>query len=163
MIKSLRSDFETIHLQYHPMVLQMCMGFMKGDRDQAHDLAQEVFINAWTALEGYRGDSSVKTWIYRITVNTCLMHLRKEKTRARLPLDNAHEGVADESASSHEQTNELYAAIGRLDHVDRLIIMMVLDELEYEEIARIVGITENNLRVKIHRIKHKLKTLIQHG
>ena len=54
-------------------------------------------------------------------------------------------------------------AIGQLENVDRLIIMMVLDELEYEEIARVIGISENNLRVKIHRIKSKLKTLLNHG
>jgi RNA polymerase sigma-70 factor (ECF subfamily) len=163
MSNSLRADFEKIHLQYQPMVLQMCLGFMKGDRDQARDLSQEVFINTWTALPNYRGEASYKTWIYRITVNTCLMYIRKQKDKVRLPLEEVSGHEDDAGAGKREQSDELYVAIGRLEHVDRLIMMMVLDELEYDEIARIVGVTENNLRVKIHRIKLKLKTLLENG
>src|SRR5690554_6187373 len=122
MSSLLRTEFERIHLQYQPMVLQMCLGFMKGDRDLAHDLAQEVFINTWTALPGYRGDASHKTWIYRITVNTCLMHIRKQKNNVSVPLEVASGKTADES-NTREQSDELYVAIGKLEHVDRLIIM----------------------------------------
>jgi RNA polymerase sigma-70 factor (ECF subfamily) len=144
------------------MVLTLCRGFMKGDIDQAHDLVQDIFINVWNALPEYRGEASYKTWIYRITVNTCLLQIRRDKNKQRLPLEKVVH-VVEVDALNHTSEHEkiLYTAIGQLEQVDRLIIMMVLEEEEYEEIARIIGVTENNLRVKIHRIKVKLKTLIE--
>lgn len=158
----LNHTFENLHSQYFSMVLHLCRGFMKGDRDLAHDLAQDVFINVWNALPGYRAEASYKTWIYRITVNTCLLQIRKDKNKIKVPLETvAHPIETDTAAHAQENENILYRAIGQLDEVDRLMIMMVLDEIEYEEIARIMGITENNLRVKIHRIKTKLKILIE--
>lgn len=163
MTADLRTTFESLHTQYHAMVSQMCMGFVKGDREQAHDLAQEIFINAWNALPGFRGDSTHKTWIYRITVNTCLMHLRKVKQHQHVALEQAGESLAETNPVDIDASARLYAAIGQLESMDRLIIMMVLDELAYEEIARIVGITENNLRVRIHRIRQRLKAIIEHG
>lgn len=161
-MSDLRSVFETLHASYHPMVFQMCKGFMKGDKVLAADLSQDVFINVWNALPKFRSESSHKTWIYRIAVNTCLQHIRKSKNKTRVPIE--HAGVVSEQNDNRdEQSKELMTAIGQLENIDRLIIMMVLDELEYEEIARVMGISENNLRVKIHRIKQKLKTLMNHG
>jgi RNA polymerase sigma factor (sigma-70 family) len=156
------STFQSLHREHYSMVLTLCRGFMKGDSEQAADLAQDVFINVWNALSGYRAEASYKTWIYRITVNTCLLHIRKDKKKINVPLETAnHPGELDASSNQVQTEQILYRAIGKLDEVDRLIIMMVLDEVEYEEIARIMGITENNLRVKIHRIKTKLKILIE--
>lgn len=161
-MNDLRSVFETLHTSYHPMVLQMCTGFMKGDKELAADLSQDVFINVWNALPNFRSESSHKTWIYRIAVNTCLQHIRKSKHKTKVPIEHAS-AVVETAHDHHEQANELMNAIGQLENIDRLIIVMVLDELEYEEIARVMGISENNLRVKIHRIKQKLKTLMGHG
>lgn len=161
-MNSLNQTFQNLHAQYFSMVLNLCRGFMKGDRDQAHDLAQDVFINVWNALPGYRAEASYKTWIYRITVNTCLLQIRKDKNKIKVPLETVTvEAETDSATIAQENKNILYRAIGQLDEVDRLMMMMVLDEIEYEEIARIMGVTENNLRVKIHRIKTKLKTLIE--
>lgn len=161
-MNDLQHVFESLHTSYHPMVSQMCRGFMKGDHDLAADLSQDVFINVWNALPGFRNESSHKTWIYRITVNTCLQYLRKTKDKNRLPLEQAG-SITETTNTGDERADNLMKAIGQLENIDRLIIMMVLDELEYEEIARVMGISENNLRVKIHRIKLRLKTLLNHG
>lgn len=152
--------FVTLHSQYQSMVTQMCLGFVKGDKEQANDLTQDVFVNIWNALAGYRGDAAIKTWIYRITVNTCLQFIRKEKNMksSSIPVE---ETVAVEEPTGDYK--DLYAAIGQLNEVDRLIIMMVLDELDYDEIATVVGINAVNLRVKIHRIKQRLKKILSHG
>ena len=151
--------FESLHADYYPMVYQMCKGFVKGDEDQASDLAQEAFIHTWRSLSKFRGASSYKTWIYRITVNTCLKYLRDNKAKNQTSIDEYIQ-IPDTETSKKETHKELYQAIGKLGEVDRLIIMMVLDELEYEEIASVIGISETNLRVKIHRIKKKLKTIL---
>lgn len=154
--------FETIHRDYYPMVQQMCLGFMKGDSDLAKDLSQEVFINAWKALKKFKGDASHKTWIYRITVNTCLKYIRDKKDKNQISIDEEHVQIgSDTNPQIDNNYQSLYNAIGKLAEVDRLIIMMVLDELEYEEISKIIGVSEGNLRVKIHRIKKNLKKLLE--
>lgn len=154
--------FETLHSDYNAMVLQMCLGFMKGDLDQAKDLSQQVFINTWQALHKFNNASSYKTWIYRITVNTCLKFIRDKKDKYQVSIDEAHIHLADESGQPSDKNHQsLYQSIGRLAEVDRLIMMMILEELEYEEISNIIGISEGNLRVKIHRIKKTLKKILE--
>lgn len=157
-----KSVFESLHKEYRPMVLQMCMGFMKGDTDVSADLTQEIFINVWNALEKFKGESSYKTWIYRITVNSCLKYIRDRKDKSNLSIDVAENKSEQDPSHAADATQMLYHAIGQLHEVDRLIIMMVLDELEYSEISRIIGIREVNLRVKIHRIKKSLKQIMEH-
>lgn len=136
---------------------------MKGDVDLANDLTQESFINTWRSLEKFKGASSYKTWIYRITVNTCLKYIRDNKSKQQVALDAETQlpEVVNEPTGDGRPHQELYTAIGKLSELDRLIIMMVLDELEYEEIAKVVGISEGNLRVKIHRIKKQLKKILE--
>ncbi|MEO9485133.1 MAG: sigma-70 family RNA polymerase sigma factor [Ekhidna sp.] len=154
--------FESLHAEYYGMVHQMCMGFMKGDRDLAKDLAQESFINTWKSLDKFKEASSYKTWIYRITVNTCLKFIRDNKHKNQVPIDSKINLLENAHQSAYEDTHqELYQAIGKLSELDRLIIVMVLDELDYEEIASVVGISEGNLRVKIHRIKKNLKKILE--
>lgn len=144
------------------MVYQMCMGFMKGDTDVANDLSQEIFINIWNALAAFKNESSYKTWIYRITANTCLQQIRRDKNKQKIPISEGFD-VAEVVNVSEENHLRLYKAVGQLAEVDRLIIMMVLEEVEYEEIAKVMGINETNLRVKIHRIKKRLKELLEYA
>ena len=158
MSEQFRSLIEDLHRQYYPMVYNICLGFLKGDSEPAKDLSQEVFINAWNGLAGFRKDASYKTWLYRITVNSCLQYLRKEKNKIKLPIESA-ENAIDESVKADYQP--LYNAIGQLSEIDRLIIMMVLDEVDYDEIAQVFGLNSVNLRVKIHRIKSRLKKIME--
>ena len=159
-----RTVFESLYQEYFPMVFQLSLGFVKGDRPRADDLSQEVFINIWNGLEKFQGKSSYKTWIYRITVNTCLQFLRKDQKRRTDPIPETGLDMPSpgRNEAADEQSERLYQAIGRLEELDRLIIMMVLDELKYEEIANVIGVSEATLRVKIHRIKARLKKLINH-
>jgi len=157
-----RQLFSSLHSTYQDMVLQLCTGFMKGDNNLANDLMQEIFINTWNALPGYRGEAAYKTWIYRITVNTCLQYLRKEKGKIKVTAETLENYEADETnAAAKDDYGNLYRAIGALNSVDRLVIMMVLDELEYKEISKVIGISEVNLRVKICRIKQRLKKTLK--
>jgi len=145
--------------------MQVSTGFLQGDRELANDLLQEVFINIWIALPNFKGESSPKTWIYRITVNTCLTYLRKQKSKRQINTQALPRQVADviPDTTVSKNHNHLYHAIGQLESTDRLIIMMVLDEMEYPEISNVIGIREGTLRVKIHRIKQRLKNIMHHG
>ena len=154
--------FETLHSDYGGMVFQLCLGYMKGDTDLAKDLSQDVFINIWSALSSFKQASSYKTWIYRITVNTCLKFIRDRKGNYQDSIDEGILFVTDEPDRGQDNKDQLlYKAIGQLREVDRLIIMLVLDELDYTEISSIIGINEGNLRVKIHRIKKDIKKILQ--
>lgn len=163
MRKSKNEPFETIYRQHHPMVLQMCLGFVKGDIDTANDLSQEVFISVWKNLDKFRGASSYKTWIYRITVNTCLQFVKKDKKETTLSTSEIENQTAiiDTEKSMNDDIPKLYDAIGQLKKIDRLIIMMVLENQDYDTISEIIGIKPTNVRVKIHRIKKRLANILK--
>jgi len=154
--------FEALYSQYYGMVLHLCTGFMKGHRETGQDLAQEVLINVWNALGRFAHQSSYKTWIYRIAVNTCLQAIRREKSRPQQPLTAADQPVEAPAPDDHapDADQALYRAIGQLAEVDRLVIMLVLEGMGYDEIAQVTGLTAGTLRVKIHRIKQRLKKLM---
>ena len=158
-----RDLFESLHKDYFAMVMQMCLGFSQGDSSKASDLTQEVFIKVWTHLDSFKGLSSYKTWIYRITVNTCLQLNKKEKKTQSVPIDVVQHSLTTETKIDVSESHaRLYRAIGQLSKIDRLVIMMVLEGQEYEDIAEVLGIQPTNLRVKIHRIKKRLKNILEH-
>ena len=140
-------------------VFHLCYGYT-GDNDSANDLMQETFIKVWQNLDKFRNQSLISTWIYRIAVNTCLSYLKVEKRQAKDELtDNIIENKQEEVSDKNEQVSLLYKCISQLEENERILITMVLDEVPYHEIAEISGISEGNLRVKIHRIKQKLTEL----
>ena len=159
MNKTLHALFEELYQDYLPMVRQISLGYVRGNKALAHDLAQEVFVNVWRSLAKFNENSSHKTWIYRITVNTCLKNIRDAKDEY-LSDSNVEELSVQAPQSDH--SNDLYTAIGKLTELDRLIVMMVLDEMEYGEISHILGIKEGALRVRIHRAKKQLQELLTH-
>ena len=143
-------------------VYKICLAYTN-EMHQAQDLMQEVFIRVWQNVEQYRADAKLSTWIYRITVNTCLSHIRTFKHKTPIELRNTFDLAEDTSGMLKEQqVQSLYNAIHKLPETDRLIISMVLEEIPYPEIADTLEISEGNLRVKIHRIKQELTKLIFH-
>lgn len=157
-------SFDELHSRYAARILKLCLGYT-GDYTQAQDLAQETFIRVWQQLPTFQGKAQVSTWLYRIAVNTCLNHLRQTKRRPAEPLLPQHEAQLPDAPDTHDEAvQQLYRCISQLAETDRLIISLVLDEQPYAEIAQIVGVSEGNLRVKIHRIKQQLTSLYQrHG
>ncbi|GAA4788052.1 sigma-70 family RNA polymerase sigma factor [Olivibacter ginsenosidimutans] len=148
--------FKEIFDQNSKKVYHLCYGYT-GDSDSANDLMQETFIKVWQNLDKFRNQSQLSTWIYRIAVNTCLSYLRVEKRKATDEInERIIETKAEDVSEKQEQVNQLYKCISQLEENERIIITMVLDEIPYQEIADISGISEGNLRVKIHRIKNKL-------
>jgi RNA polymerase sigma-70 factor (ECF subfamily) len=156
--------FQNLYQAYYQMVNRLCLGFVKGDSDQAKDLCQEVFIQVWNNLGKFREESSPKTWIYRITVNTCLNFLKRQKLQAGKleEVARTQDSSTEINLTADDPVKALYEAMAALSEVDRLVTGLLLDEVPPNEIATILGITEGNLRVKIHRIKLRLKKLIHH-
>lgn len=145
--------FEDIYELYWQKIFRLCMGYVN-DNDLAKDLAQETFIIVWQQLPKFRNESSIGTWIFRIASNNCLRQIEREKkfSKADLPI-NLEEKKQE---SMEPQIQLLYQFISELPEGDRIIISLELEEVKQAEIAQITGLSESNIRVKIHRIKEKL-------
>lgn len=146
-------SFEDIYNRYSPQIFRVCLGYTN-DPDQAKDLVQETFISVWKGLPGFRSDSQISTWIFRIATNHCLraMEIAKRMPAAELPFHLAE--VKEEPLE--EKLNFLYKCIAELAETDRIIISLELEGLPQAEIAGVVGLSSGNVRVKVHRIKEKL-------
>jgi len=156
---SKEAKFKEIFQANSKKIYHLCYSYT-GDDETANDLMQETFMKVWQNLDKFRNQALISTWIYRIAVNTCLSYLRLEKRQAKDELtETIIETKEEEISDKNEQVAALYKCIARLEENERIIITMVLDELPYPEIAEISGISEGNLRVKIHRIKQKLTQL----
>lgn len=150
-----QQDFTQLYNEFGEGIRKLCLGYT-GDAALAQDLLQETFITVWNNMDKFRGESKWSTWIYRIAVNTCLSHLRKKKDTL-IDIESSPAAlISDETNTKEQEVQLLYKCISQLQEADRLVITLVLEDKPYEEIASITGITEVNLRVKIHRIKKQL-------
>jgi len=153
--------FDAIYQTYWQKIYRLCLGYVN-DHAMAQDLAQETFIIVWKQLGTFRQESSIGTWIFRIATNTCLRQLERGKRAIHtdLPIDLP----TLEAPDAEEQIQLLYKSIGELPEIDRIIISLELEDVKQAEIAAIVGLSETNVRVKIHRIKERLTQKLQaHG
>ncbi|WP_340203451.1 RNA polymerase sigma factor [Ascidiimonas sp. W6] len=157
------ATFQTIFESHYEKVFRLCKGYFIGDEAMAKDMAQEVFIRAWQHLENFRNEAKISTWIYRIAVNTCLSEKRKAVYKREKKSETFIEPAATADANEkEEQLNQLYKCIEKLSPLDKMIIMLVLEETTYEEISEVTGIKEASLRVRIHRIKKSLTHCVHH-
>lgn len=118
------------------------------------DLRQDALINIWRGMHSFRGESSAKSWIYRVTVNSCLSTIRKQSRHRHESLDGLY-GLIDSDDSDKEEIEQLHRVINMLDPEEKTIIMMWLDELSYEEIGIAMGLNRNTIATRIRRIKEK--------
>ena len=150
-------EFAQIVREHKRRIYTVCYMFSK-DVDEVADLFQEILINMWKGFSSFRGESSISTWIWRISLNTCINTSKKRSRLETIPLNisiNPYEDV-DEDAL---QVRQLYERINRLGLIDRSIILMWLENLSYEEIGAILGISVKNVSVMLVRIREKLKQM----
>lgn len=143
-------------------IQRLCYGYL-GPSAEVEDLFQEILINLWNSLPSFRGESLPSTWLYRIAVNTALIHRRKRRPAEPLPesrelLDPAR--GAHQALEDAERLAALRAAIAGLPDQDRLIMSLLLEGLSYKEISEITGLTVNHVGVKISRIKDVLEEML---
>jgi RNA polymerase sigma-70 factor (ECF subfamily) len=146
-------EFEQLYKSYWEKVFRLCMGYVN-NYSIAQDIAQETFIIIWEKLHTFRNEANIGSWIFRIASNNCLRQIEKEKRflKSDLPIN-----ITEEKQYSLEpQIQFLYKCIAELPETDRIIISLELEDVKQAEIASIVGLSEANIRVKIHRIKEKL-------
>lgn len=155
--------FRQIIAENQERIYRIC-AFHSKDQDDCNDLFQQVLINTWQSMRNFRGESKVSTWMYRIALNTCIDHFRAEKRRGKTLREFQQEysqralmNDTWEKVKMERQLEELKVQINQLSVIDKLIISLFLEEVGSKEIAEVIGISEGNVRVKIHRIKENLK------
>ena len=151
------TDFSRIVREHKSTIYTVCYMFSK-DKQEADDLFQEVLVKLWQGYDSFQGKSDLRTWIYRVSLNTCISIDRKKKRRKTQPL---LEGIDlfDKNDADNRQTDMLHERIGRLQPFDRAIVLLWLENMSYDEIAQIVGISVKNVSVKLYRIKEQLKQM----
>ncbi len=135
--------------------------------DDTNDLLQDIFIKIWAALPGFRRDSNLYTWIYRIATNEVLNHLRKQKFKALVSLDSITSNLErkiddDPYFNGDEIQRELHKAIQRLPEKQRLVFnLRYFEDIKYSDIAEITGTTEGALKASYHHAYSKIKEDLQ--
>jgi RNA polymerase sigma-70 factor (ECF subfamily) len=148
----------------HP-ILQRIVGYYTNERHEQEDLYQEIVYQLWRSFDSFAGRSSLSTWLYRIAANTSISYLRKKSNQ---PEHHYWESEARDLPSisyedpvvANEQKQLLYHHIRKLDDLDQTLILLYLEELEYQTISEITGLSVNNVGVRLHRIKKQLKSMI---
>ena len=151
-------EFAKIVRENKATIYTVCYMFA-ADKEEVDDLFQEILIALWQGLDSFRGESNIRSWIYRISLNTCISAERKKRRRAdSVRLDMNINLFADTDDDSR-QAQMLRQRIGKLGVFDRAIILLWLENLSYEEIGAIVGITAKNVSVRLVRIREQLKNM----
>lgn len=167
---SKEEKFKIIVEQNKEKIQRICRYYNPNKEDQK-DMYQEVLVNIWKSLDSFRGEAAISTWIYRITVNTSLSFTGKAfkhmKMMVNADTQNLNTIIDDQTLENklkqEKQLNELQTEINLLSVIDKALISLMLEGLSMREIADVIGITEPNVKVKIHRIKDQLKTKMTGG
>jgi RNA polymerase sigma-70 factor (ECF subfamily) len=139
--------------------------FMPHDQD---DLFQDISLQLWQSIPDFRGESKASTWIYRVALYSASSWVRKEKRRPQTqPLAEMEQTLIMAEQPRNDRLDWLYEQIAQLNPIDRAVCLLMLDGFSYKEIADLLGISESNVGVKIHRIKQHLvresQEKIHHG
>lgn len=160
--------FSVLVDRYKNLVFSLALKMVK-NREEAEEVAQDTFIKVFKALHKFKGDSKFSTWIYKITYNTCLDRLKKNKREQHVrsidefnsnqikSLDNILDSMVDE-----ERKQTIQDCIRLLPSEDAfLLTLFYFEEQSLEEIAKVVGLTANNVKVKLFRSRKKLTTILK--
>lgn len=142
----------------HQRIIFKVSRMYRNTSEDQQDLFQEIVYQLWRAFPGFRHESKVTTWIYRIALNTAMASYRKQ--RPSISLTEHPPDLADTSELPSEREEWLFRALRTLSESERALISLYLEDYSYAEIASVTGISENYVGVKLNRIKEKLKALL---
>lgn len=160
--------FKNLITENGDRITRICRYYNPNTEDQK-DMYQEILVNIWNSLDRFRGESSISTWIYRIAVNTSLSFTGKAFRYMKLQIhdDQYLNVLLDEddmemALKRETEMEQLQTHLNLLSVIDKALISLLLEGLSMREIADVIGLTEPNVKVKIHRIKEALKNQL-HG
>lgn len=150
-------QFSRLVREQKSTIYTVCYMFSK-DEDEVAELFQETLVNLWNGFGSFEGRSDIRTWVYRVALNTCLSADRKKKRRKTVPL-TMNVNLFDDTDADSRQVQMLRRRISRLAPFDRAIVLLWLENMSYEEIGLVVGISTKNVSVRLYRIKEQLKNM----
>jgi RNA polymerase sigma-70 factor (ECF subfamily) len=142
--------------------------------EDAQDIVQDAFLNAYQSLDGFKGDSRFFTWLYRIAVNTAISHKRRQRVLLSIdtgrngansvqPLDASEYSRPGEALERAEQEQRLQEALSRLSPEHRAVLVLKdLEGQKYEEMAEVLGVPIGTIRSRLHRARAELRELLEH-
>lgn len=148
--------------EHQGLIYKVCFMY-ENDQDARNDLFQEIVLQLWKSFSTFRGEAKITTWMYRIALNTAISGYRKQTRNPKTEdLKEMHFNISENTTGydREDDLQKLQWAIRQLSEIERAMIMMALEEVPYEEIAETIGITQNNVRVRMNRIREKLKKLM---
>lgn len=152
-------EFVALIKEYERVIYKVCYLYATPNAP-LNDLYQEVVLNLWKAFPKFRRECKLSTWIYRISLNTCISFMRKEKNIPEIvSLTPAEADHSEEWDETQAMLRQLYRMINRLGQLEKSIILLYLEEKSYEEISEITGLTVTNVATKLNRIKEKLRKM----
>jgi RNA polymerase sigma-70 factor, ECF subfamily len=154
-------NFISLINEHQGLIHKVCIMY-ENDPDIRNDLFQEIVLQLWKSFASFRGESKISTWMYRIALNTAISGFRKNSRKVKTEdLRELHFNISEAAGDEQEEhVQKLQWAIRQLSEIERAMIMMALEEIPYEDIAETIGITQNNVRVRMNRIREKLKKLM---
>lgn len=158
--------FKSLFEDNKDRIYRICCSYVKSDHNR-QDLFQEIFINVWKNLDSFKNESHINTWIYRISINTSINYCRLQSKNDRRCEEIKKEIISEEEEhlfqkqKTEKDLGKMFEAIQKLPLIEKTIVSLVLEGVDYSNIAEITGLNEGNIRVKIHRIKNKLKQIME--
>jgi len=156
-MNALDQQFAQTVKEHKSTIYTVCYMFSQ-DADEVNDLFQEVLVNLWKGFDSFEHRSDIKTWIYRVALNTCIS-LDRKKRRAATVKVTMDINLFKDNDEDTRQVDMLHKRISKLQPFDRAIVLLWLENLPYEEIGQIVGISTKNVSVRLFRIREQLKNM----
>jgi RNA polymerase sigma-70 factor (ECF subfamily) len=157
-----RADFDVLVERYHAAVLGFVIRLVR-ERDMADDIVQSTFLRAYTRLGQFRGEASFASWLYQIALNETRSRRRRDKAHLQVALDEVDE--ADLGSVDHSDSpglRSIQGLVARLPLRQRSVLLLrVLRDLPFKEIARIEGISENSAKVNYHHAVVRLRAWLK--
>lgn len=142
------------HIESHQGILKKIVFLYADNEHDRDDLKQEILSQAWMSYPRFRGDSKFSTWFYRVALNTAMMSLRKREKQQFFVSDGNPDAVSDSTLSYNEIMDWI---LHQLNAVEKSLLLLMIDGYQQKEIAELLGISDANTRIKIHRLRKKLK------
>ena len=153
-----KDNFEHLVRSHKDTIYTVCYMFSK-DVDEVADLFQETLINIWKGLQSFCGDAAAtRGWVYRVALNTCISLDRKKRRRRTVPL-TMDINLFDQQDNRSQHADQLHRRICQLQPFDRAIVLLWLEDISYEEIGQILGISAKNVSVRLVRIREQMKKM----
>ena len=161
MSGSISADFLELMNANIGIAYKVCRIYFKEPEDR-EDVMQEMMYQLWRSFTNFDNRSKFSTWMYSVCLNTALTYRKKVKVANPETISSAHDQIPDRiSENDEEAVSQLYRAISMLSPLNRAIIMLYLEELTYEEIAQITGLSRSNVSVRLVRIEKELEKLLR--